>query len=63
MRKQTLFTILYISLIVGLILFMLWMVFWLKSESAICMKDPINYYAEKTAQMCYCNDGLGWMKG
>lgn len=60
MKKQTLFTILYVSLIIGLILFMLWIVFWLQSESAMCMKDPINYYADKTTQICYCSDVLRW---
>lgn len=38
---------------------MLWMVYWLKSESVMCLKDPINYYADKTSQMCYCINDLG----
>lgn len=63
MKKQTFFTILYVALIVGIIAFMIFMVFWLKGESYNCLKDPINYYADKTAQMCYCNDGLGWARG
>ena len=52
MKKQTLFTFLYVALIIGLILFMLWLIFWLKSESSMCVRDPLNYYAEKTDQQC-----------
>ena len=61
MKKQTFFTILYVALIVCLIAFMFWIVFWLKTESAMCMIDPIQYYSNATNQMCYCNDGMGWL--
>jgi len=61
MNKQTFFTILYVGLIIGVIAFLIFLVVWLQGESAICMKDPINYYANKTAQMCYCNDGINGM--
>jgi len=56
MKKQTIFSILYVVLIVSIIAFMIFMVFWLKSESAMCMRDPMVYYAEKTGKMCFCND-------
>lgn len=59
MNKQKVFTLLYVILIVGIILFMLFIVFWLKSESVSCLQDPIQYLSEKTSQLCYCNDGLG----
>ena len=47
MDKQKLFQLLYVILIVGVILFMIWIVIWLKSESAMCMKDPLGFVAEK----------------
>ena len=61
MNKQKLFTILYVALIVSLIAFMVWMVVWLRAESSACLIDPIQYYSEATKQMCYCNDGMGWL--
>ena len=62
MKYQKIFNILYVILIIAVIIFLIWMVFWLKSESAMCLKDPIQFYSEKTAHICYCNDGLGWAK-
>jgi len=47
MNKQKFFQLLYVVLIVGVILFMIWMVGWLRSESAMCMKDPLGFVAEK----------------
>ena len=58
--KQRLFTFLYIALIVGVLCFCGWMYFWLKSQGASCMSDPIAYHEAKQGLMCYCNDGLGW---
>lgn len=63
MKKSTFFTILYVGLIIGVIGFLIFLVVWLQGEGVDCMKDPINYYANKTTQMCYCNDGLGWARG
>ncbi len=63
MKKSTAFTLLYVALIVGVIAFLIFMVFWLQGESYSCLKDPMNYYADKTTQLCYCNDGLGWARG
>lgn len=54
MNKQLIFNVLYIVLIIAVLLFLIWIVFWLKSESAMCLKDPIQYYSEKTAQNCFC---------
>jgi len=59
MNKQIFFTILYVALILGIIAFMIFMVFWLQSESYACMKNPIQYHVNKTAQTCYCNNGFG----
>jgi len=55
MKKQTLFTIAYWILIIAVVLFLIWIVGWLQSESGMCMKDPIKYFAEGTDQMCFCN--------
>jgi len=60
--KQRLFTILYIVLIVVVIATCIFLATYLSGESASCLKDPIQYYSEKTSQICYCNDGLGWAK-
>lgn len=59
-KKKFFFNLLYVVLIVAVVVFLVWMVVWLKGESAMCLKDPIQYYANHTNQMCYCNDGLGW---
>lgn len=58
--KQKLFTFLYVLLIVVVIGTCIYLATYLSGESAMCLKDPIQYYSEKTAQLCYCNDGLGW---
>lgn len=61
-EKQKLFTFLYVLLIVVVIATCIFLIIYLKGESVMCLKDPIQYYSEKTAQMCYCNDGFGWLK-
>ena len=47
MNKKKLFTILYVGLIIAVILFMIFIIFWLKGESTSCLKDPLQYYGEK----------------
>jgi len=59
-KKRLFFNLLYVLLIVGLLAFMFWMVLWLKGSGFQCLQDPINYYTEKTAQVCYCNNGSGF---
>lgn len=59
MNKKFIFNLLYVVLIVGVILFMIWIVLWLKSESAMCLKDPLNYWATKTGDVCYCVGEFG----
>jgi hypothetical protein len=58
-NKQKLFTLLYILLIVCVIISCVLLIIFLKSESATCMADPINYFSEKTGQLCYCLDKIG----
>jgi len=62
-NKQKLYTALYVILIGVVIISCIWLVMFLRSEGAMCMADPIQYFSEKTSQMCYCNDGMGWLKG
>lgn len=62
MNKKKLFTWLYVGLIAVVIITCIVLIVWIKSESAMCLKDPIQFYSEKTTQICYCNDGLGWAK-
>ena len=55
MDRQKFFTLLYVGMIVALILFMIFMVFWLKSESSVCVRDPIVYFEEKNeGTVCAC---------
>lgn len=51
---------LFVGLIIALILFMIWMVFWLKSESKDCVANPIKYFHEKNPHItCSCyKDGV-----
>ena len=57
MNKQKIFTFLYVFLIVALILFMIFMVFWLKSEGGQCAGDPIKYFENKNEDAyCTCID-------
>jgi len=58
--------ILFIGLIIAVILFMIWMVIWLKSESKDCVANPVQYFYEKNPDInCICMkngafvDGLG----
>jgi len=57
-NKQKLYTALYVILIVCVIIACIWLVMWLRSESAVCMVDPVQYFAEKTSQECYCMGDL-----
>lgn len=59
MDKKFIFNLLYVVLIVGVIAFMIWIVFWLKTESASCLHDPIKYYSEKIGTQCYCMGDFG----
>ena len=59
MNKQKLFQFLYVLLIVGVLLFVCWMVFWLKGEGSSCMNNPISYVEEKIGGdvECLCTGG------
>jgi len=51
-NKQKLFQALFIFLIIGVLAFMSWMFMWIKSESGQCVRDPLEYYAEKIDHEC-----------
>ena len=59
MDKQTLFTLLYITLIIVVIATCIFVMVYLKSSGTECLIDPIQYYEGKTNKMCYCNNGWG----
>lgn len=50
--KQKLFQALFIFLIISVVVFMAWFFFWISSESGQCIRDPLEYYAEKMDQEC-----------
>jgi uncharacterized BrkB/YihY/UPF0761 family membrane protein len=51
--KAKIFQILFVVLIVGVLAFMIFMVIWLRSESTMCLRDPIQFMTEKTGQQYY----------
>lgn len=53
-QKNKLYDILYITLIVCLILFMIFAVFFLQSNAIQCLKQPVQYYQEKNEAQCFC---------
>ncbi len=61
-EKQKLFTIMYIVMIIVVIATCIGLYIYLTGEGTACLKDPIQYYSNQTNQMCYCNDGIGWLK-
>ena len=63
-KKQLFFNFLYVLLIVGLLIFMVWIVKFMKTEASQCMKDPINYFETKNkGAYCSCmKDGIFYGK-
>lgn len=57
-KKKKLFEILYIVLILVVIGTCLFLVNWISSEGAMCMKDPIDYAINQTHEniTCSCYD-------
>jgi len=52
--------ILYAVLIASLIIFMVWFVFWLQSESKECVANPVRYFTDKNENIyCNCYDDNG----
>jgi len=60
MKRSTVFTIMYILMIVALIIFLIWMVGWLKSESSDCVRNPVKYFTTINENIyCNCYDDKG----
>ena len=59
MNKKKLFDLLYVVMIIALIVFLIWIVKFMKSEAKDCMKDPIDYFETKNeGSVCNC-----WKEG
>jgi hypothetical protein len=66
MEKRKLFTLFYVVMIVVVIATCLFLVIYLQNtttDALSCISDPITFYENTTGKMCFCNDGLGWLKG
>ena len=61
MNKKKLFDLLYFVMIVSLIIFMIWIVGFMKSNAKECLKDPVAYFeAKNDGAVCYCyKQGFG----
>lgn len=51
-KKRKLLQFLFIFLIIAVIIFMVWMLFWIRGISAECVQDPLKFYAERTDHNC-----------
>ena len=58
--KQKTANILFVGLIIAVILFMIWTVVWIKTETTNCVINPVNYFQEKNPDIdCTCyKDGV-----
>ena len=58
MKKQTIFKLLFIVLILVTIGFIIFFGNWIQGEGLSCIKDPISYYVKKTSRVCFCENIL-----
>jgi len=61
-QKKKLFTTMYVVMIIVVIATCIGIYFYLTGEGTSCLMDPIQYFSEKTNQLCYCSDGMGNLK-
>lgn len=54
-EKAKMFQALFVFLIIAVILFMIFMVIWLKSMSGQCVKDPLSFYADHNTKEENCD--------
>ena len=55
MKKKLVFDLLYFILIISLILFMIWIVGFMKGNAKECLKDPVGYFeAKNDGAVCNC---------
>ena len=58
MNKKKLFEVIYIILIISLLIFMIWIVSFLKGNAKECLADPIAYFEVKNdGAVCNCYKG------
>jgi len=57
-NKQKIFFFIIGLSVVILIAVLIGFIFFLKAESGQCLIDPIQYYANQTGQMCYCDQAF-----
>ena len=69
MEKKKFFDLLYFILIISLIIFMIWIVSFMKGNAKECLSSPIGYFEAKNPNaVCNCydkgniqaNSGLGF---
>jgi len=61
MEKRT-SDILYVILIIGVLLFIVWLVIWIKGESKTCLQQPFVYgvnHLNDGKLQCYCENDRG----
>jgi hypothetical protein len=58
MDKQKIFFIIIGLSVMILIACLIGFIFFLKAESGQCLIDPIQFYANKVGQACYCDNGM-----
>ena len=51
-NKRLFFQFLFVVLLVSVLAFMIYILFWMQSEQALCVRNPVGYYANKTEISC-----------
>lgn len=55
MNKKRVFEILYVVLILSVIIFLIWMVMFLKGHARECLANPVKYFEDKNeGASCTC---------
>jgi len=58
MNKQQWMALGYWIMISFVIVTCVFIIYYLKNEAYSCLKDPMNYYAQKVGQDCFCIDRI-----
>lgn len=58
-KNRIFFDVLYITLIISLICFMIWVIMFLKSNAKECLRNPIQYFEMVNDASCTCMNGEG----
>jgi len=54
MNKKFWYNFLYVTLILAVILALIFIVFWLQGIGVECVRDPMEFYASRTNDICTC---------